>query len=202
MKSRILPKSFYQNEDVLQIAQDLIGKFLVTKLNNQMTSGMIVETEAYHGVEDKASHAYKNRRTNRTKTMYFNGGIAYVYLCYGLHHLFNVVTAEQDVPHAVLIRAVEPVDGIPIMLKRRKITKIGSRLTAGPGMLCQALGITKELDGLTLTKPPIWIEDRGVLVRKKDIIASPRVGVDYAEDHRHHPWRFRLKNNAWTSPAS
>lgn len=201
MPTSRLPRDYYLNEDVLALSQDLLGKILVTCFNHQMTAGMIVETEAYHGVEDKASHAYNNRRTSRTETMYAQGGVAYIYLCYGLHHLFNIVTGPQNVPHAVLVRAIEPLDGIPTMLKRRNMIAISSRLTAGPGMLSTALGITKVNDGSLLTKNPVWIEDRKTLVAKKDIIASSRVGIDYAAEHRDLPWRFRLKNSPWTSKA-
>ncbi len=195
----VLPKSFYLNDDVTAISQALLGKVLVTKLNNNVTAGMIVETEGYNGVHDKASHAYNHRRTARTETMFSKGGVAYIYLCYGIHHLFNIVTANENDPQAVLVRAIEPLEGIPIMLKRRKFKEINYRLTAGPGVLTQALGITTHFNGYPLTEEPIWIEDRGVKVSKKDIIASPRVGIDYAQEHKDHPWRFRLRNNPWTS---
>jgi DNA-3-methyladenine glycosylase len=197
----ILSRDFYEREDVQTLSTLLLGKYLVTNLNGCLTTGMIVETEAYQGAEDKASHAYNHRRTTRTETMFARGGVAYVYLCYGIHHLFNVVTAGEDTPHAILIRAIEPVDGIKTMLKRRKMSKCDYKLTAGPGVLTAALGITTKLDGVLLNRAPIWIEDRGVTVAKRDIIQSPRVGIDYAQDHKDLPWRFRLKNSPWTSKA-
>lgn len=197
MKNRIIPQDFYLDEDVLKLSQALLGKTLVTDFGSQ-TSGMIVETEAYYGAIDKASHAYQHRRTARTETMYLPGGHAYIYLCYGLHHLFNIVTAEKGIPHAILIRAIEPINGIPLMLTRRKMAKPHPRLTSGPGALTQALGISRQFDGHLVTTAPIWIEDLGVKVTKSDIIASPRVGIDYAEEHKDLPWRFRLKNSLWT----
>jgi DNA-3-methyladenine glycosylase len=201
MAMHILPRRFYLEEDVLGLSQALLGKVLVTNIQGQVTAGMIVETEAYRGIEDSASHAYNNRRTLRTETMYLEGGVAYIYLCYGMHHLFNVVTAPAGIPHAVLIRAVEPLEGITEMCKRRQLPCLQSNLTAGPGMLTQALGITKKWDGTLLTSDTIWIEERGVKVEKEDVLASPRVGIDYAKADRDLPWRFRLKNNTWTSKA-
>ena len=193
----MLPQSFYSNPDVLHISQSLLGKFLVTEFHGQRTVGMIVETEAYNGAMDKASHAYNNRRTNRTETMYCAGGVAYVYLCYGIHHLFNIVTGEQDNPQAVLIRAIEPVEGLDIMLQRRQLPQSHFRLSNGPGVLSKALGITRKNDGHLLMEEPIWLEDRGITFSSKQIIKSPRVGIDYAEEHRDLPWRFRIKNNPW-----
>jgi len=189
----ILPRSFYLNEDVLALTQSLLGKVLVTKIDGMVTSGVIIETEAYYGIEDKACHAYNHRKTERTKTMYLEGGVGYVYLCYGLHHLFNIVTAKAGVPHAVLIRAIKPLSGQEMMLKRRKMTTIKPNLSAGPGTLSQALGITRALNGLPLTKAPIWVEDHGIIIPKNQIIAGPRVGIDYAEEYRDMPWRFRLQ---------
>lgn len=195
----MLPQQFYLGDDVVCLSKKLLGKFLITCLEGKKTSGMIVETEAYQGATDKASHAYNNRRTARTETLYRSGGVGYVYLCYGLHHLFNVVTAIEGVPHAVLIRAIEPVEGVATMLKRRAMNALDCRLTSGPGKLTQALGITTALDGYALNKKPIWIEDRGITFSDNEIIASPRVGIDYAEEHKLLPWRFRVRNNKWTS---
>ena len=199
----MLNNQFYQQDNVLQISKDLLGKVLVTNFNNQLTSGMIVETEAYRAPDDKACHAYNNKKTERTKTMFEAGGIAYIYLCYGIHHLFNIVTSTEGNAHAVLIRAIEPVDNVELMLKRRNFSTQKPQLTAGPGVLTKALGITTENNGMDLTKKnsEIWIEDRGIQIAKKDIIASPRVGVDYAEECAAWPWRFRIKNNRWTSKA-
>jgi DNA-3-methyladenine glycosylase len=189
-----LPRKFYINQDVFSISKSLLGKFLVTKINSKtITSGMIVEVEAYRGPEDKASHAYANKRSARTETMYMNGGHAYIYLCYGMHHLFNVVTAIEGVPHAVLIRAIEPHDGIDFMLKRYQLKKIKSKFTSGPGKLTKALGITVLHDKIDLCGNKIWIEDRGIKIDPLNIEASPRVGIDYAEEHAKLPWRFKIK---------
>lgn len=188
----LLPSSFFLSDDVVTLSQTLLGKFIVTHFQGQTTSGMIIETEAYKGIEDKASHAYNNRRTARTETMFQKGGISYIYLCYGMHHLFNVVTAPEGVPHAILVRAILPVDGINIMLKRRKMKALSPRLSAGPGTLTQSLGITTALNGTSLTQGPIVIEDRGIKIAKKNIVAGPRVGIDYAQEHRLLPWRFRI----------
>ena len=195
----ILPDSFYQRKDVVKIAKELIGKVLVTNFSNELTSGIIVETEAYAGAADKASHAFGNRRTNRTEVMYAHGGIAYVYLCYGIHHLFNVVTNVEHVPHAILIRAVEPLEGIDIMLQRRKKEKLLPLLTAGPGAMSEALGIKTKYTGLNLQGPDIYIEDRGIKVAKKHIVEASRVGVAYAQEDALLPYRFLLKGNKYIS---
>jgi len=198
-----LSKSFYLQEDVVQLSKDLLGKVLITNFDNQLTAGKIVETEAYRAPDDKACHAYQNRYTNRTKTMFEEGGVAYVYLCYGIHHLFNVVTAKKGMAHAILIRAIEPLDNIALMLARRDKSKVNRQLTGGPGVMSKALGITTEYTGISLlTKDsPIWIEDSGFKVEKEDIIASPRVGVGYAEECALWDWRFRIKGSKWTSAA-
>lgn len=198
-----LPRPFYTQENVVQISQELLGKYLVTNFKGKITSGKIVETEAYRAPDDKACHAYNNRRTNRTEVMFAEGGTAYVYLCYGIHHLFNVVTAKKDMAHAVLIRALEPVDNIETMLKRRKMKKLKRRISAGPGTLSQALGITTRWTGIDMTakNSPVWIEDRDNEILPKNIIASPRVGVDYAKECAAWPWRFRVKDSKWTSLA-
>lgn len=160
----LLSKDFYLRDDVVQIAQDLLGKFLITELDGERTVGKIVETEAYRGPEDKASHAYSNRRTRRTEVMFAEGGTAYVYLCYGIHHLFNVVTNVKDIPHAVLIRAVEPVENIETMLLRRNIKVLKPNVTGGPGALSQAMGITTAYSGVSLIAESsvIRIEDQGL----------------------------------------
>jgi DNA-3-methyladenine glycosylase len=196
-----LPSTFYTRADVVQIAKDLLGKFLVTHFDGQITAGKIVETEAYRAPEDKASHAWNNRRTRRTEVMFREGGVAYVYLCYGVHHLFNVVTGVEGMAHAVLIRAVEPADNLALMLQRRNMAKPGRQLTAGPAVLSKALGIRTEHTGLSLTAAdsPIWIEDRGVKIPGTEILEGPRVGVDYAEECAHREWRFRVKDSPWTS---
>ena len=198
-----LKEDFYIREDVLRVSKELLGKYLVTQFENRRTVGKIVETEAYRGQDDKACHAYGNRLTKRTKVMFARGGRAYVYLCYGIHHLFNVVTALENMPHAVLIRALEPVENVELMMKRRGFTKNKPQLTAGPGVLTKALGLSTRHTGLSLIKndSPVWIEDWGEDVEEKEIIASPRVGVAYAEECAMWPWRFRIKGSKWTSPA-
>lgn len=195
----ILPESFYTREDVQQVAKELLGKVLVTNIDGNYTAGMIVETEAYAGVNDKASHAYGGRRTSRTEQMYRRGGTAYVYLCYGIHHLFNVVTNKQDIPHAVLVRGLEPIDGIDKMLKRRGMHNLKSNISAGPGTLSQALGITTGLSGTTLLNKTIYIEDRGIIVRPNDIVAGTRVGVAYAEEDAYLLYRYSIKGNKYVS---
>lgn len=193
----ILSPSFYLNEDVIQVAKDLLGKVIITKIDDITTSGIITETEAYAGITDKASHAYGGRRTNRTEVMYAKGGVAYVYLCYGIHHLFNVVTNAKDLPHAVLIRAIEPVKGIDAMLQRRKKTKLQPQLTSGPGAMSMALGIHTSHTGLSLAKGIITIHDEGINV--EDIVATTRIGVDYAKEDALLPYRFYVAGNKFIS---
>lgn len=190
-----LPVSFYEREDVVFISKELVGKILATNFEGVLTAGRIVETEAYNGVVDKASHAYNNRRTNRTEIMYARGGVAYVYLCYGIHHLFNVVTNVQDTPNAVLIRALEPLVGIETMLLRSNKTKIGYDLTRGPGNVAKSLGIHTRQTGASLLSDEIFIADDGFQYSPENIIATPRIGVDYAGDHAQLPYRFIVKGN-------
>lgn len=185
-----LPTSYYQNTDVVFLAKDLLGKRLITLVDGIKTSGIITETEAYNGVDDKACHAYGGRRTKRTETMYLSGGHAYVYLCYGIHQLFNVVTSIQDDPKAVLIRAVYPDFGIDTVLKRRKKLTLNSSLCGGPGMVSQGLAIGKEHNALSLQSEKIWIENTNLTVRDKDILIGPRIGIDYAEEDALLPYRF------------
>lgn len=197
-----LPLSFYQRSDVVRIGRELLGKELVTcDVRGRVSSGYIVETEAYNGPADRACHAYNYRRTARTETMYLPGGTAYVYLCYGIYNLFNVVTHVAEEPYAVLIRAVQPVQGVELMLRRRKLKAVARNLTAGPGLLTQALAIDRKLDAESLLGDRIWIADGGLVVRNQDIIASARVGVSYAGPDAALPYRFRIKCNPWMSPA-
>ena len=194
-----LQRNFYTQKDVVKISRNLLGKHLVTRIDNTLTSGVIVETEAYAGPEDRASHAYNNRHTKRTEIMYRQGGTAYVYLCYGMHHLFNVVTNIIGVPHAILIRAIEPVIGIETMLKRRNKPKLDKTLTSGPGALSQALGINVVHTGTDLLGNLIWIETTDQCVPPDDIGSSPRIGVSYAGKDALKPWRFFIKDNPWIS---
>ena len=195
--------SFYLREDVVQISKDLLGKILVTNVDGQLAAGKIVETEAYRAPDDKACHAHLNRFTERTKVMFEKGGTAYIYLCYGIHHLFNIVTGPKGMAHVVLLRGIEPLENVDVMLQRRKFTELKYNLTAGPGTLTQAMGISKKQNAIDLTseESPIWIEDRGNLILEEDIIASPRVGIDYAEECALWDWRFRVKGSKWTSKA-
>ncbi len=196
-----LHTNFYKRDDVVGISKELLGKYLCTHIDEWYTCGMIVETEAYSGLNDKACHAHLNRRTKRTEIMYAPGGVAYVYLCYGIHYLFNIITNVKDKADAVLIRAVEPADGLDVMLQRRKMEKLAPKITAGPGTVSQALGINKSHYGKSLTSETIWIEDRSIVIADSEIIASPRVGVAYAEEDALLPWRFRVKGNIYTSKA-
>jgi DNA-3-methyladenine glycosylase len=194
-----LNPEYYLNEDVVAIAKDLLGKILYTKIGDEITAGIIVETEAYFGIKDKASHAYGGRRTSRTETMYGAGGIAYVYLCYGMHHLFNVVTSVKDDPHAVLIRGIEPLIGVEIIEQRRNMPYAKGAISAGPGSAAKALGIDKTFNAKNLSDDEIWIEDHGIRYAEKDIAATPRVGIAYAKEHALLPWRFFVKGNKYVS---
>jgi DNA-3-methyladenine glycosylase len=157
-----LKEEYYLNEDVVSLAKDLLGKVLYTKIDNEITAGIIVETEAYFGIKDKASHAYGGRRTNRTETMYGNGGIAYVYLCYGMHNLFNIVSSKENDPHAVLIRGIEPLIGIEIIEERRNMPHTKGAISAGPGSAAKALGIDRSFNAKNLMGDEIWIEDHSI----------------------------------------
>lgn len=191
--------SFYERDNVVQIAQELPGKFLMTKIDGIITGGMITEVEAYEGVTDRASHAFNNRRTARTEVMYCAGGTAYVYLCYGIHHLFNVVTNRSGIPHAILIRAIEPTVGIGTMMKRRKKRLLDFTLTSGPGALSEALGIQTQHTGKSLLTGNIWLEDRGIEITQAMITKTTRIGVDYAGTDALLPYRFYIKENKWIS---
>jgi DNA-3-methyladenine glycosylase len=193
-----LLSEFYQREDVVQISKDLLGKKLCTFIDQRYTSGIITEVEAYSGRNDKACHANDGRRTPRTEIMYQQGGFAYVYLCYGIHHLFNVVTNKAGLADAILVRAIEPIDGLEIMLERRKIGKATYSLTTGPGSMSQALGITTKQYGTDLSGNLIWIEDAAAIPEDK-ILATTRIGVQYAAEHASYPWRFVIKGNPWIS---
>jgi len=196
MRRKILSESFYLREDVVAISRDLLGKVLCTEIDGRRTAAIITETEAYAGIVDKASHAYGGRRTPRTEPMYAAGGTAYVYLCYGLHHLFNVVTSAAGIPHAVLIRAGEPLAGLEVMLQRRRRQAADRSLLAGPGSLARALGISTALTGSSLVTGPIRIEDHGIRVDEGRVLAGPRVGIAYAAEDAARPYRFRIEPEA------
>lgn len=194
-----LNEGFYQRTDTIGIAKELLGKILVTNWPEGITSGRIVETEAYLGAIDKASHAYGNRKTNRTQVMFQPGGIAYVYLCYGIHHLFNIVTGIDDTPHVVLIRALEPLQGLDLMRERTGSLQSGNRIAAGPGKLTKALGLTTRHSGLSVIDDEIFILDDGLRVGNNQIIADQRIGVDYAGEDALLPYRFTILNNSSVS---
>ncbi len=196
----MIQKEFYLKDDVIQISKDLLGKELVTNFDGKICSGYIVETEAYAGITDKASHAYGGKFTKRTQTMYLEGGTCYVYLCYGIHSLFNIVTNVSGIPHAVLIRAIQPIKGIDTMFERRPESKSERNLANGPGSLSKALGISTINNELQLDSNQIWLEE-GLKITNNKIIASPRVGVAYAKEDALLPYRFRIKDNPFCSPA-
>ncbi len=194
-----LPAAFYHRSNVVGIGKELLGKLLITHFEGRYTAGRIAETEAYNGLADKASHSYGGRRTKRTEIMYADGGIAYVYLCYGIHHLFNVVTNVKDTPHAILIRAIEPVAGIEIMLARMKKNKLDNTVGRGPGNVSKALGIATIHTGLSLLANDIYIADDGMVVKPSQIETTPRIGVDYAAEDALLPYRFYIKGSPYVS---
>lgn len=201
MSSRKLTASFFLRPNVRRISQDLLGKCLCTRIgNNPVTGGIIVETEAYAGPQDRASHAYGNKLTRRTAVMYRRGPLAYVYLCYGLHWLFNIITNIEGIPHAILIRAIQPVKGVDVILARRGREKYDCRLTSGPGAVAQALGINGLHSGESLLGPRIWIEE-GIKAPSAIICSSPRIGVAYAGKDAFLPWRFFIRGNLFVSKS-
>lgn len=198
-RGRKLKRSFYTRADTLKIARELLGKRLVVPApSGERVSGRIVEVEAYLGAEDRAAHSYKGRRTARTETMFARGGTAYVFFVYGMHHQFNVVTGPEGLPHALLVRALEPEEGVELM-KRRRPARNDRGLTSGPGKLCQALGIDRSFDGEDLTEGRVWIEDAGIRVKPEEVAAGPRIGVDYAGEDALQPFRFWLRDNPFVS---
>jgi DNA-3-methyladenine glycosylase len=189
----ILPLSYFQNPDVVFVAKDLIGKVLVTNMEGGITSGIIVETEAYSGTNDKACHANNGKRTPRNEIMYHAGGHTYVYLCYGIHHLFNIVTNVVGKADAVLIRGIQPLEGISIMQERRLSRGKVKEIAQGPGVVSKSLGIITKMNGLALDSEKIWVEDRNIRFSDGEIWSSPRIGVDYAGEDALKPWRFFVK---------
>jgi len=190
---------FYDRPDVLQIARELIGKILVTKLGGKVTSGRIVETEAYVAIVDKASHSYGGKRTARNEHMYAAAGTTYVYICYGIHHLFNIVTNKKEIPDAVLIRALEPLEGIETMLKRTGKKKADNTLTKGPGNVAKALGISKRQSGFSILNDKLFIAEDGFIMKDKNITVTKRIGIDGAGDAAFLPYRFLLNTSAYIS---
>lgn len=192
-----LDLEFYQRERVQSIAKELLGKVLFTRIGNQLTGGIIVETEAY-SYRERGCHAFDNLRTTRTEVMFKTGGHAYVYLCYGIHEMFNIVTNKQDKPEAILIRALQPMEGISTMMSRMNVQRL-FKLTSGPGKLTRAMGINRSLNGTLLTDKRIWVEDNGTKIASKQIMATCRIGIDYAGEDAKLPWRFYIKGNEWIS---
>ncbi|MDG5768123.1 DNA-3-methyladenine glycosylase [Balneolales bacterium ANBcel1] len=202
MFTRVTP-DFFQGDDVTAVARQLLGYRLWTATGTATTAGVIVETEAYDGLTDRASHAFGGKKTPRTRIFYSQGGIAYTYLCYGIHTLFNIITGPAGIPHAVLIRAVAPCEGIETILARRGHDRLKRNTAGGPGLVSQALGITREHNGIPVTGENIWLTHPvdGEKPGQDEILATPRVGIGYAGEDARLPWRFRVASSPWTSPA-
>lgn len=188
-----IEKEFFLSSDVVGIARELLGKYLFVKIDGVICGGYITETEAYAGSVDKASHAYQNKRTKRTEVMFSEGGSTYVYLCYGIHAMLNFVSAEEGIPHAILVRGFWPTHGLETILGRLKKSKVSKRMFNGPGKITRALGILTSHNNLDLQEDQIWLEDRGMEVSEDDIIVGSRIGIDYAEEDALLPYRFKLK---------
>ena len=200
----IISKEFY-NRSALDVAQDLLGKILVREVDGKILKGKIVETEAYIGAIDKACHAYNGRRTKRTEILYEDAGVSYIYFIYGLYHCFNVVTNKKDVAEAVLIRAIEPINELDYISNIRynkkydELTKAQSKnLTNGPSKLCLAYLLNKDLNAVKLyEKGAVYITDDNN--EDFEIVASKRIGIDYAEEAKDFLWRFYIKDNIYVS---
>jgi DNA-3-methyladenine glycosylase len=202
LTSEKLNRAFYEREDVLTIARELLGKLIITSFNGEETMGRIVETEAYQGITDRASHAYMGRRTPRTEVMFSRGGIAYVYLCYGIHHLFNVVTGSENNPHAVLIRAIEPISGTASMLKRSGRSRWDPAIGSGPGNVTRVLGIITSHSGMSLQDEKLYLAQDEFLLPADHIVATPRIGVEYAREDALLPYRFIIAGHPQVSAKS
>lgn len=197
-----IPLSFYSRKNVVQIAHELLGKIVVTNFESVITSGRIVETEAYIAITDKASHSFGGRRTARNEHMYSPPGTAYIYVCYGMHQMLNVVTNNEGIPDAVLIRAVEPIDGIETMARRIGKNFLDISITRGPGNLGKALGINKQHSGFSLLANEIYLMDDGFPVAKNEIGISRRTGVQSAGDDGLLPYRFYIRGNKYVSGSN
>jgi DNA-3-methyladenine glycosylase len=197
-----LPPDFYRRPDPVQIARDLLGKHLFSCLDGELTGGRIVETEAYAHHGDQSMQMHLKRRGPHGRALHESGGRAYLYQVYQRHTLFNISTNDADKPDTVLIRAIEPLVGLDIMLRRRGLETASAKLTAGPGLLTQALGVTPALSGTDLQGETLWIEDHAEQVPEADVLSSSRVGLAYAgEEAASLPWRFRIIGSPWTSKA-
>jgi DNA-3-methyladenine glycosylase len=198
----MLPLAFFQRPDVLLIARELLGKHVFTRIDGELTGGRIVETEAYRHEGDPSITLHLQRKARQARALYQPGGHAYLYTVYRVHTLFNITANDAAHPDAVLIRAIEPLEGIAIMQRRRGLAKLARNLSAGPGVLSQALGLTPALNGELVAGPQIWFEDAGEVIADENVLASSRVGLEYAgEEAVALPWRFRVKDSKWTSPA-
>jgi len=196
----LLSKSFYLNDDVVQVAKELLGKKLISEIGNETTSGIIVETEAYRAPDDLACHAKGNTKTPRTISMFNEGGHSYIYICYGIHHLFNVVSGPREMAHVILIRGLEPVEGINSMLSRRNCKELKTDLTNGPGKFTKAMNITTRNNEVKLYDKNSQIQIHDSDYRVESIVSGPRVGMSHrTKECGHWPWRFRIANNKWTS---
>jgi DNA-3-methyladenine glycosylase len=193
-----LGKDFYHRSDTIAMAQELLGKMLFTNIDHQLTGGIIVETEAYMGVVDSSCHTYNNRKTKSNATMYQQGGVAYMYICYGIHDMLNIVTGNEGDSQVILIRALEPTVGIEVMKERRGGVPV-NRLSKGPGSLAKALRLTKKFDNYSLMGEEIWIEENDVLLPENKIISSPRIGLNCSEPYLSMPWRFTIAGNKFVS---
>lgn len=182
--------NYFLNPDCVALAKDLLGKYVFTQIDGQIAGGIISETEAYCGVTDHASHAFGGRRTKRNEMMYARGGVAYVYLCYGMHSMLNFVSNKEGIPDAVLIRGIMPTHGEELMLRRTGKRQCSPAITDGPGKVCKALGINTKLNGTPLNSDILWLEDRGLTIPSDKIHCGPRIGVDYAGEDAKLPYRF------------
>jgi DNA-3-methyladenine glycosylase len=194
-----LDRSFFERKDVLLVARELLGKILVTQWDGIRSAGRIVETEAYAGVHDRASHAFGGRRTARSEHLYGAPGTVYVYVCYGMHHLFNVITNEKEIPHGILIRALEPLEGVEHMLNRTGKKVLDYTLTKGPGNLARAMGLSKSHSGSNIFSDEIFIIDDGIRYKKEEVVVTKRIGVESAREDAELPYRFILKGSPWVS---
>jgi len=196
--NKLIPREFYMSEDSVSVARNLLGKLLVVPASDgTRVSGMIVETEAYMGITDRGAHSFGGRRTARNEVMYLEGGRVYVFFVYGMYYQFNVVTGPAEHPHAVLIRGVEPVEGIEIMRERRGAMK-DKNLTSGPGKLCIAMAIDRDLNGEDLLGSRVWLEEYRTF-SDDEVSSGPRIGIDYAGEDTLNPWRFWIKDNIYVS---
>lgn len=194
-----VPLSFFQDDDVVSLSSQLVGMHLYTRIDGQLAGGIIVETEAYRGPEDRGSHAYNHRRTARNDVMYSKGGVVYMYICYGIHDMLNIVTGREGDSHAILIRAIEPTTGLEVMRLRRGFVNDDKRLCRGPGALAKALGLGKIHNGASLDGDTVWVEDRGLQLSSDKIVARPRIGLNIDEPYKSIPWRFYIRGNKYIS---